>query len=167
MKDIVNFPTWQTLLVLYKMSRTDILVFNMFISDSERFSCGPSLMFKKFGGRLHRTHIARAYRNLERVGFIRKTGEIRPNKRGKGTPVYILNYAFFNDSVKTYLKDDQDLGLDNGPINNGPKHNGPKHNGPESIESAIGPRLDDVSSTSTNVAIMDQNFVDNGPKNAR
>ena len=144
-KDILNFPKWTFLLKFFKASATTVMVFNMFVSDHEDFSAGVSLIYRRFGGLIQRSHIQRSISWLVRKGFLKTTGEIHRNKRGKGTPVYRLNPNLLELAVDQLSQFDTRLKADNVP----------KTNVPDSVDYAVGKPLEKPSKPGHNVPDQD------------
>lgn len=101
MKDIVSYPLWIYLLSLEKCTRTEIIVFNMIYTDAPDYPTTPALVYHKLGGTIARTHIAAAFRSLEKKGIIRKVGS-RKNEHGKDSSLYNIVEGRL-DSARDYM----------------------------------------------------------------
>ncbi len=135
MKDIISFPLWLYWCNHEELSKTEILVFAMFYTDAATFCSGPGLIYQKFGGTIHYTHIRRAFRKLEKRQFIKRNGIVRKNKRGKGSPEYVINDKWMVIAREELERWNSANKVDNGPetthFDNGPKDTYLGDNGPD------------------------------------
>lgn len=99
MKDAKNFQKYASLAGT-KLTYTEFKVFIAWFDDREDFSAGANILCGRLPA-IARQNIARALKGIEYKGFIVKNG-FHANKKGKSTPLYVLNESILNESIESH-----------------------------------------------------------------